>query len=97
MGAGYGIRGEGPLLCGRRKLVTLLSAVIWKTEHMPIKLSDPAKVTSKLRVDGTVSFLLACLREKRYKMRARLFNKKDPGLASFENPQSPMTAKNAKI
>lgn len=30
-------------------------------------------------------------------MRERLLNKKDPGLASFENPQSPKIAKNAKI
>lgn len=51
--------GEGPLLCGCRKLVTLLSAVIWKAEHMPIKLSDPAKVMSKLSVGGTVGFPFA--------------------------------------
>lgn len=39
--------------------MTLLSAVIGKAEHTPAKLSDPAKVMSKLSVDGTVGFLLA--------------------------------------
>lgn len=51
---------------------------------------------SKLSVDSTVRFLLATC-GGRDKMRERLLNKKKPGLVSFENPQSPKTAQNAKI
>lgn len=59
--------------------MTLLSAVIWKSEHMSIKLSDPAKVMSKLSMDGS-RVPSCCLCEKRYKTRERLLNKKDQDL-----------------
>lgn len=40
-------------------LVTVLSAVMWQAEHVPNKLSNPAKAMSKLSVEGAVRFLLA--------------------------------------
>lgn len=89
---------KGGCLCYvvAESLVTLLFAGMWRAEYVPNKLSDRAKDMSKLSVDSTVRFLLATY-GGRDKMRERLLNKKEPGLVSFENPQSPKTAQNAKI
>lgn len=62
---------------------TLSSAITWKVGNVPNELGDLAQETSSQSLEGASCFLAAY--NKIGEERHLLLNKKEPGIAGFEN------------